>query len=65
LPSEAGLGKVSPRPYLKNRLKTEGLVVALVAGLMPSKHKVLSLIPSTAKMNKITKKAGDPESRPS
>jgi hypothetical protein len=47
---EASQGKVSARPFLKNKLKLKGLG----AWLKPSKHEILSLNSSTTKQNKKT-----------
>jgi hypothetical protein len=54
--SDTNLGKVSWRPYLKNKLKTKqkglrGADMDQVVEHLPSKHDALNSIPSTAKNN--------------
>jgi hypothetical protein len=49
---KAILGKVSMRPYLKNKLNTKALGgVAQVEDCLLTKHKVLNLIPSKEKIS--------------
>jgi ribosomal protein L11 len=48
----ASLGKVSMRPYLKNKLKAKGLSMAQVVELLPSKCKALSSLPVTTTITK-------------